>query len=122
MNTPSHLIMTAVIRRAVPHVPIRTSAFLLGAVAPDLALYGLSVAGMGYYRLVQGWTMDASFRYIFGLWLLVGDHERGRTSTRCRNRSSLALPYMIVLANYAPVASIFEKEDLYGFLRIPGAK
>lgn len=65
MNTPSHLIMTAALRRAVPHVPIRTSAFLLGAVAPDLALYGLSVAGMGYYRLVQGWTMDASFRYIF---------------------------------------------------------
>lgn len=65
MNTPSHLVMTAAIRQAAPRAPIRTGAFLLGSVAPDLALYALSLGGLGYYRLIKGWSGEDSFRYVF---------------------------------------------------------
>jgi membrane-bound metal-dependent hydrolase YbcI (DUF457 family) len=65
MNTPSHLIMTAAVRQAAPRAPIRTGAFLAGSIAPDLALYALSLGSMGYYRLIKGWSGEASFRHVF---------------------------------------------------------
>ncbi|HSH78069.1 MAG TPA: hypothetical protein VLA19_05995, partial [Herpetosiphonaceae bacterium] len=38
MNTPSHLIMTAALRKRYRRAPIPTFAFLLGSVAPDIPL------------------------------------------------------------------------------------
>lgn len=55
MNTPSHLLMTAAIDKALPRVPIVRSAFLLGSVAPDVPLWILSIAGIVYYRFILGW-------------------------------------------------------------------
>lgn len=56
MNTPSHFLITAALERILPRVPIVKPAFLLGAVAPDLPLWLLSIGGIIYYRFWQGWT------------------------------------------------------------------
>jgi hypothetical protein len=42
------------------------SAFLLGAVAPDLPLYLLSLGGILYYRVILGWSSPATWQYMFG--------------------------------------------------------
>lgn len=65
MNTPSHLIMTAAVRKGLRHIPIAKGGWLLGAVAPDLPLYLLSVGGGLYYRFILGWTTEATFSYIY---------------------------------------------------------
>ena len=43
MNTPSHLLINAALRRQSGRTDIPRSAFLLGSVAPDLALALLTV-------------------------------------------------------------------------------
>jgi len=65
MNTPSHFLMTAALRKRLLHVPIIPSAFLLGSVAPDMPLYLLSLGGMIYYRAVLGWSDSATLHYMF---------------------------------------------------------
>ena len=53
MNTPSHAIITAALRkRTFWTVPL--SAVLWGSVAPDVPLYLLSLGGFLYYPLVAG--------------------------------------------------------------------
>lgn len=61
MNTPSHLLVNAVLRReamARGAPPIPRSAFLLGAVLPDATLWLLWAGTFGYHRLVRG---DSSY-------------------------------------------------------------
>lgn len=65
MNTPSHFLMTAALERALPRVPIVTSAFLLGSVAPDLALWLLSIGGAIYYHGILGWSVADTARMMF---------------------------------------------------------
>ncbi len=66
MNTPSHLIMTAAIRKGLlSRVPTPRSAVLWGAVAPDLPLYLISACGLFYYRCVLGWESRATFEHMF---------------------------------------------------------
>ena len=65
MNTPSHFLMTAALERALPRIPIVKSAFLLGSVAPDLPLWGLSIGGIVYYHYVLGWPLAETFRHLF---------------------------------------------------------
>jgi membrane-bound metal-dependent hydrolase YbcI (DUF457 family) len=65
VNTPSHFIMTAAIRQRAGRAPIATRWFLLGAIAPDLALYALSLGGLLYYTRLQGWSAAASFHYVY---------------------------------------------------------
>jgi membrane-bound metal-dependent hydrolase YbcI (DUF457 family) len=52
MNTPSHLIINAALHKRFRRVPIQRSAFLLGAVLPDLPLFALAIGGYIYYRYV----------------------------------------------------------------------
>lgn len=66
MNTPSHFLMTAALRQRFRRSPIATRAWLCGAVAPDIALYGLSIGGAFYYRAILGWTPSATWSHLFG--------------------------------------------------------
>ncbi|MBC8163869.1 MAG: metal-dependent hydrolase [Roseiflexaceae bacterium] len=62
MNTPSHLIINAALRRvSQEQVAIPATPFLLGAVVPDLALLLLSVGTLLHARLV---AQDADIRKI----------------------------------------------------------
>lgn len=66
MNTPSHLIINAALRKAMgARLPTPRSAVLWGAVAPDLPLYLLSVGGFVYYRLILGWDAGRAFSHMF---------------------------------------------------------
>ncbi len=65
MNTPSHWIMTAALDKAFPRVPIVKSAFLFGSIAPDIALWLLSIGSLIYYQLILGWTAEAAGRLMF---------------------------------------------------------
>ncbi len=66
MNTPTHFLMTAALRKALPDWEIPRSAVYLGAVAPDVPLYLLSFGGLAYYQAGLGWTGEAAARHIFG--------------------------------------------------------
>lgn len=66
MNTPSHLIVAAALRKSLRRrVPIIKSAFLIGSVAPDIPLYLLTLGGFIYYQRILGWSERATFRYMF---------------------------------------------------------
>jgi hypothetical protein len=52
MNTPSHLIINAALHRRFGAGRIRGSAFLLGAVLPDIPLFILWIGSYLYYRFV----------------------------------------------------------------------
>lgn len=55
MNTPSHLIINAALRKRVGGaLAIPRSAFLLGAVLPDVPLWLLWMGAYGYYRYGLG--------------------------------------------------------------------
>lgn len=64
MNTPSHVIMAAALRKYLRR-PLVGSAFLLGAVAPDIPLYLLSIGGVIYYRSILGWSSSDTFHRMF---------------------------------------------------------
>lgn len=66
MNTPSHFLMTAAFQQKFRQYPIATRAWLLGSVAPDVALFLLVFAAGLYYRRWLGWSTDATWRYVFG--------------------------------------------------------
>lgn len=72
MNTPSHLIVNAALRKwavAGGAVSIPRSAFLLGAVLPDIPLFILWLGAYGYYRYVLAdptvTLMDARFDQLY---------------------------------------------------------
>lgn len=65
MNTPSHFLMTAALDKALPRVPIHRQAFLLGSVAPDIALWLLSMGAMVYYHFILGWSRQEAFDLMF---------------------------------------------------------
>lgn len=54
MNTPSHLVINAAIRKYTGVTRIPRSAFLLGAVLPDIPLWLLWIGAYLYYRYVLG--------------------------------------------------------------------
>lgn len=61
MNTPSHLIINAALHKAVAARGVTTiprSAFLLGAVLPDIPLWLLWAGTFAYHRIVRG---DAAY-------------------------------------------------------------
>ena len=57
--------MTAALDKALSRVPIVKSAFLLGAIAPDLALWLLSTSTIAYCHWVLGWSPAESSRFVF---------------------------------------------------------
>ena len=72
MNTPSHLIINAALRKWVTTNGQRTiprSAFLLGAVLPDLPLFLLWIGAYTYYRYLLGdlsiTPMDSRFDQLY---------------------------------------------------------
>jgi hypothetical protein len=55
MNTPSHLIITAALRkRLAGRIAIPRGAFLLGSVLPDLPLFFLVIGSQIYFRYLAG--------------------------------------------------------------------
>jgi len=66
LNTPTHFLITAAARRLWKGVEIPRAAVLLGSVAPDLPLFGLSIGGMLYFTRVVGLDRGEAARHIFG--------------------------------------------------------
>jgi membrane-bound metal-dependent hydrolase YbcI (DUF457 family) len=66
VNTPSHLIITAALRkRFTAKAPLPAAAVLWGSVAPDLPLTIMSIVGALYFRFVIGMTFDDALNLIF---------------------------------------------------------
>jgi len=66
VNTPSHLLMTAAIRKAAPTWQMPRSAVLIGAVAPDVPLTLVSLGGFMFFRYVQGMPAREVFEHMYG--------------------------------------------------------
>jgi membrane-bound metal-dependent hydrolase YbcI (DUF457 family) len=64
MNTPSHLIIHAAIAKRANNPKLIRSAFLWGAVAPDIPLTTLAILSPLYFRS-QGVPFEESMPYIF---------------------------------------------------------
>lgn len=83
MNTPSHLIINAALRRRVTaggQRAIPRSAFLLGAVLPDIPLWLLWTGAYAYYRYALAnpavTLMDSMFdRFYFTDQLWIASHN-----------------------------------------------
>jgi len=58
--------MTAALRRWFRERPIRTSAVLLGSVAPDIPLYLLSLGAFLLFRYGRGWSAERTFETMYG--------------------------------------------------------
>ncbi len=65
MNTPSHLIINAALSKALHRVPMQRSAFLFGAVMPDIPFFLLTIGGFIYYRFIQGQEVSVIMAYMF---------------------------------------------------------
>ncbi len=65
VNTPSHLIMTAALRKALG-TPRDKAPVLWGSVAPDVPLYVLSIAVLIWLCLVRGWSGGQAFGLMYG--------------------------------------------------------
>ena len=65
MNTPTHFLMTAALRKALPRLEMVSSAVLLGSIAPDIPLYLLSFGGLFYFHQILGWPLPDAARHIF---------------------------------------------------------
>lgn len=65
MNTPSHLLMTAAARKALPRLHIPAGAVLIGSVAADLPLYLLSFGGYVYFHFSLGWSSSDTFSHMY---------------------------------------------------------
>ncbi len=66
MMAPSHFLMTAALRKALPKIPMVRSAVLIGSIAPDIAFYVLSAGSFFYFQNVLGWPRNEIPRHIFG--------------------------------------------------------
>lgn len=66
MNTPSHFLIAAALKKRNKQIPIISSAFLLGSVAPDLPLFGLSIGAGIYYTQVKGMAARDVANNMFG--------------------------------------------------------
>ena len=66
MNTPSHFLITAALRQGLRRQPIAVAPWLFGSVAPDIALYLLSLGGALYYRVFLSWSAEATWQHIYG--------------------------------------------------------
>ncbi len=66
MNTPSHLLMTAAMRKAAPGWRPPASAVLIGAVAPDLGLTVVSLGAFLYFRFAMGMDVPDVFEHMYG--------------------------------------------------------
>lgn len=64
MNTPSHFLIHAAIAKGASNPNLVRSAFLWGAVAPDIPLTTLSIISPLYFRS-QGMPLNEAMRYIF---------------------------------------------------------
>ncbi len=66
MNTPSHLIINAALARRDGRPQLAWKAWLLGAIAPDIPLYLLSLGGWLYYTQLKGWDSEHAHGYLHG--------------------------------------------------------
>jgi len=65
LNTPTHLLIGAGLRRALRARPWPRWAVWLGSVAPDVPLYLLCFGALWYYRQVRGWEGERTARHMF---------------------------------------------------------
>ncbi len=63
MTTPSHLIMTLALHRRLRTRSIPQTAFVLGAIVPDIALILLMSFGSLWYSVQQPWTLAEGHQY-----------------------------------------------------------
>ncbi len=66
MNTPSHFLMTAALRKIFNKKPIRTQPFLWGSIMPDIPLYFLAIGAYVYFLFFLGWDIQKASEHIWG--------------------------------------------------------
>ena len=66
MQTPSHFLMTAALRKAMPRLQMIPTAVLTGSIAPDIPLYLLYLGAAIYYPYFLGWSAGNTARHVFG--------------------------------------------------------
>ncbi|MCU0492143.1 MAG: hypothetical protein MUD01_11175, partial [Chloroflexaceae bacterium] len=60
MNTPSHVIVNAALRKVLrKRISIPASAFLIGGFMPDVPLGIISIGSLLYFRYVQGLELSS---------------------------------------------------------------
>ena len=67
MHSPTHFLLTAALRQALPRIPMVRSAVLIGSVAPDVAFYLLTLGAFNYFHNRMGWSLNETARYIFDI-------------------------------------------------------
>lgn len=65
MNTPTHFLITAAARKALPSFAMPRSAVWIGSVAPDIPLYLLFGIGLFWFRTVRGMEFEAIWGYMW---------------------------------------------------------
>lgn len=65
MNTPSHFILAAAARKAMPKVRMPAGAVLIGSIAPDIPLYVLCFGALIYFRVGLDWSTTDAMRHMF---------------------------------------------------------
>jgi membrane-bound metal-dependent hydrolase YbcI (DUF457 family) len=65
MQTPSHFLMSAALDKVLHRIPIAKAGFLWGSIAPDIALWVLSIGGIVYYHLMLGWSREQAASLMF---------------------------------------------------------
>lgn len=66
MNTPSHFIITAALRKSLrKRVTMPARAILTGSIAPDLPVYLMTLGAFLYFRVMLGWDSQQTFEHIF---------------------------------------------------------
>jgi membrane-bound metal-dependent hydrolase YbcI (DUF457 family) len=65
MQTPSHFLMSAALAKVLPRVSVVKGGFLWGSIAPDIAIWVLSIGGIIYYHNILGWSREQAASLMF---------------------------------------------------------
>ncbi len=81
MNTPSHVIVAAALRRLAPRHLVPLAPILWGSAAPDIPLFVLTAAGGVYYHAMLGWPIRRAADWMLGTLYLQNPWWLGARST-----------------------------------------
>lgn len=107
MNTPSHLVITAALRRRFSRIVIPRNAVLIGSIMPDLPLILLSAGGYGFFHLYRGWDVERTFRHMYDDLYF---HDRSWIAAHNLFHSQILL-LMIMAASWHHARSLYSRSE-----------
>lgn len=66
MNTPTHALINFTVAKSLGVESFPATAVLIGSLAPDIPLYGLSIGGAAWFRWVEGREWPDIGRHMYG--------------------------------------------------------